>query len=431
MRVGQFTDSYPPIVNGVSAFVGEHHLELLMQGHDAHVFTFGYTDELRTGANVHRTRGVPLFNSHFRANVRFDGAIERIAQSLQVFHTHEATMAAGWAALDLARRYRKPLIFTNHTRHDLYVNTYPRIMQPFLHTYVQRIIAHAIRNSDLVTAPSQDTAHWLRSLAPDSSTHIDVVRNGIRLDEAEVDDVAHRPKIRQQLGIPSEATVFIYIGRLSHEKNLAAFAEAFANIIQQKSQDAHWLVVGDGVCRPDLEARTACIRQRVHFVGKVPHLCVRQYLAAADVFATTSLSEVNPVSVIEALACAKPYLGLRAAWWDEFAGPTAGVLCDDVAQLSRAIVRLSDDDNGAALRREMSQHALHLSRNFDIRNVTAQWQDVYARVLERWPYASCQPRKGHAQTYGHKPSQRHQPQPVFARLSKQRQRNQRADDATH
>ncbi|NJM41823.1 MAG: glycosyltransferase family 4 protein [Anaerolineae bacterium] len=304
MRVGQFTDSFPPIVNGVSAFVGEHHSELLTQGHDAHIFTFGYTNELSMWANVHRTRGAPLFNSHFRANVRFDGAIERVAQSLQVFHMHEATMAAGWAALNLARRYRKPLIFTNHTRHDLYVNTYPRIMRPFLHTYVQRIIAHAIRNSDLVTAPSQDTAHWLRSLAPDSAAPIDVVRNGIRLDldGASTDDVAQRERVRQRLGIPRDATVFIYIGRLSHEKNIATFAEAFANAIKQKSQDAHWLVVGDGVCRPDLEARTACIRQRVHFVGKVPHPCVRQYLAAADVFATTSLSEVNPVSVIEALA---------------------------------------------------------------------------------------------------------------------------------
>jgi glycosyltransferase involved in cell wall biosynthesis len=386
MRIGQFTDSFPPIVNGVSAFVSEHHNELAAQGHSAHVFTFGYTSTLDNVRCIHRTSGLPLFNSHFRANVRFDDAAERVAQSLQVFHMHEATMAAGWAALNLAWRYRKPLIFTNHTRHDLYVNTYPRIMQPFLRVYVQRIIAYAIRNSDLVTAPSQDTANWLRSLAPECSEHVQVVRNGIRLDEVRADTCHVRVAVRTALGIAPQATVFIYIGRLSHEKNLMAFAHAFANAITQNEHaNAHWLVVGDGVRRAELEARTAAIREHVHFVGQVPRHRVPHYLAAADVFATPSLSEVNPVSVIEALACAKPYLGLRAAWWDEFSGERAGLLCDDVAGLQRAIVRLC---NSPSLQRELGARAQRLGQHFDIRQITAQWAEVYGRVLERWPYAS-------------------------------------------
>jgi 1,2-diacylglycerol 3-alpha-glucosyltransferase len=384
VQVGQFTDSFPPIVNGVSAFVSEHHRELLAQGHVAHIFTFGVATESDSG--VHRTRGVPLFNSPFRANLRVDGAAERVAQSLQVFHMHEATMAAGWAALNLAWRYRKPLVFTNHTRHDLYINNYPRIMRPFLHTYIQRVIAYAIRNSDLVTAPSHDTAHWLRALAPECGEHIQVVRNGIRLDEPHTEDATEREAMRCALGISPEATVFIYIGRLSPEKNLMAFAEAFRSTIQQNPKtDAHWLVVGDGMCRPDLEARTAAIRPRVHFVGQVPRPRVRQYLAAADVFATPSLSEVNPVSVIEALACAKPYVGLQAAWWDEFAGERAGVLCNDVADLREAILGLSRNRD---LRRELGQRAQDLSQQFDIRVITARWVELYGRVLEGWPYAS-------------------------------------------
>jgi glycosyltransferase involved in cell wall biosynthesis len=259
VQVGQFTDSFPPIVNGVSAFVSEHHRELLAQGHAAHIFTFGATSE--SGGSVHRTQGLPLFNSPFRANLWFDGSIEQVAQSLQVFHMHEATMAAGWAALNLAWRYRKPLVFTNHTRHDLYINNYPRIMQPFLRGYVQRVIAYAIRNSDLVTAPSHDTVNWLRGLAPECAEHIQVVRNGIRLDEPCTEGAAEREAMRDALGISPGATVFIYIGRLSPEKNLIAFAEAFASAIHQTPKtDAHWLVVGDGVCRADLEARTAAIR---------------------------------------------------------------------------------------------------------------------------------------------------------------------------
>ncbi len=388
MQVGQFTDSFPPVVNGVSAFVSEHHRELLAQGHAAHIFTFGTAT--KSDGSVHRTRGVPFFNSPFRANLRVDGVAEQVAQSLQVFHMHEATMAAGWAALNLAWRYRKPLIFTNHTRHDLYINNFPRILQPFLRTYVQRVIAYAIRNSDLVTAPSHDTAKWLRMLAPECCEHIQVVRNGIRLDETCTGGIAEREAVRYAvryaLGISPAATVFLYMGRLSPEKNLITFAEAFKSAIQQNTDiEAHWLVVGDGVCRADLEARTVAICQRVHFVGQVPRQRVRQYLVAADVFVTPSLSEVNPVSVIEALACAKPYVGLQAAWWDEFAGERAGVLCKDVTGLCDAILGLSRNRD---LQRELGQGALRLSQQFDIRAITACWAELYGRVLEGWPYAS-------------------------------------------
>ena len=275
-------------------------------------------------------------------------------------------MAAGWAALNLAWRQRKPLVFTNHTRHDLYIATYPRIMQPFLRVYVQRVIAYAMRNSDLITAPSADSANWLCTLAPECAAHIQVVRNGIRLDESLPKSVTQREAVRCALGISPEATVFIYIGRLSPEKNLSTFAEAFRSVIQQNTPgiDAHWLVVGDGVCRSELEAHTAAIRHRVHFVGQVPRQRVRQHLAAADVFATPSLSEVNPVSVIEALACAKPYVGLRAAWWDEFAGEPAGLLCDDIADLQHTLVRLSND---RSLQQELGERAQVLSQHFDIR----------------------------------------------------------------
>jgi glycosyltransferase involved in cell wall biosynthesis len=103
-----------------------------------------------------------------------------------------------------------------------------------------------------------------------------------------------------------------------------------------------------------------------------------------DVFATPSLSEVNPVSVIEALASGKPYIGLTSDWWNEFSVeplnelPPPGMLADDEHQLSQVIRRLSADK---AERAGMSAQAKKLSRRFDIRDITAQWIEIYRAAI--------------------------------------------------
>lgn len=63
LRIGLFTDSFPPIINGVSVVLSNLHAELLAQGQDAHIFTFGNHESAQP--NVWVTRGVPLGNSPF------------------------------------------------------------------------------------------------------------------------------------------------------------------------------------------------------------------------------------------------------------------------------------------------------------------------------------------------------------------------------
>src|SRR5258708_13091707 len=67
IRIGQFTDSFPPIINGVSAFISEHHKQLLEQGCKAYIFTFGYAKYRGTGAV--RSPGVPYAHSDFPTNL--------------------------------------------------------------------------------------------------------------------------------------------------------------------------------------------------------------------------------------------------------------------------------------------------------------------------------------------------------------------------
>lgn len=376
MRIGQFTDSYPPIINGVSACVAELHAQLLARGETAHVFTAGYRNDFDAHLFVHRARGFRIPTSPFYFPT-LTGAWLPLADDLDVYHAHEAFMA-GDIARALAQRHHKPFIFTNHTRHDLYIKNYPRFIQQLMRFATFKLIARAVRQSAIATAPSNETAEMLRRLAPDAAERVRVVRNGIRLDQFEQ---ASDCDAREELGIPCDATVFVYVGRLTPEKNLTVFANTLVQAVQAGA-DAHWVIIGDGVCREMLGEALAPIQPRAHFLGAVPREDVARYLAMADVFATPSLSEVNPVSVIEALASGKPFVGLQAGWWDEFSNDDgrvmAGVLARDEDELTREVIALCNDANR---QRAMSDAARKLSHRFDIRDITSQWLTMYEAAI--------------------------------------------------
>lgn len=278
-----------------------------------------------------------------------------------------------------SRLHKKPFIYTNHTRHDLYIRNYPRLIQPFMRRSVFAWIGTAARHSLIATAPSEETAQLLRLLAPEAAHKVRVVRNGIRLDQF---DNTSNCAARAEFGIDCDATVFMYVGRLTPEKNLPIFADALMRAVHNGA-NAHWVVIGDGPCRDELHDQLLPIHPKTHFLGAVPRERVASLLAMADVFATPSLSEVNPVSVIEALASGKPYVGLKAAWWDEFKvephnGTPPGWLATNPTDLSNAIVALCRD---AARRQAMSLEARKLSRRFDIRDITRQWIAIYEEAI--------------------------------------------------
>ncbi|MCS6872550.1 MAG: glycosyltransferase [Anaerolineae bacterium] len=377
LKVGLFTDSFPPTINGVSIAVSDLHAALLAYGVDSHVFTFG--NHKSTYPNVWVTRGVPLGNSHFYSALMLDQPSTLVAQTLSVFHINDPFNIA-YVALRMAKRLRRPVIFTNHTRHDLYLEErWSSVLRPVLKLYVETHMTYMMRLSDLITAPSHSALRWMQQLAPQCADRMRVIHNGIALQRFEQlpADILRR----EQLGIAEGATIFGYVGRLAPEKNLEVFAEAFVRAVHQGA-NAHWIIIGEGSTRAVLESITVSVAERVHFLGRVPNQALLRYMPLFDVFATSSLSEVHPISVIEAMACRKPFLGVRADWWEEYPNHwQAGILTEnDPFDLAAAIQWFCKNEEA---RRVMGDHAYQISRHFDIRNIATQWIELYSQLAER------------------------------------------------
>ena len=111
--------------------------------------------------------------------------------------------------------------------------------------------------------------------------------------------------VRRDLGLGDDAKLLITVGRLSTPKGHRYLIDA-VHSIATLHPDAHFLFVGDGELRPELEARAAAcgMSARIHFLGA--RRDVAQLLAASDVFVLPSLWEGLSIALLEAMAAGLP-----------------------------------------------------------------------------------------------------------------------------
>lgn len=117
--------------------------------------------------------------------------------------------------------------------------------------------------------------------------------------------------LRTSLGLPEGARVIASVGRFVAFKGYDHLLEA-ARLVHQAAPDVHWLLVGDGELRGELESycRRLGLEPQVHFTGwrgDVPDL-----LALCDVFVLPSLGEPFGRVLIEAMAMARAVVATDA-----------------------------------------------------------------------------------------------------------------------
>jgi len=97
-----------------------------------------------------------------------------------------------------------------------------------------------------------------------------------------------RATARQRLGLPPEAFVFGYFGRIAWDKNIPLMAATAVKVLAQRP-GAHFLVVGKGNKQAALEQALTGLPST--FAGQVPHAQLPAYFLACDATLHTSFSE--------------------------------------------------------------------------------------------------------------------------------------------
>jgi len=197
---------------------------------------------------------------------------------------------------------------------------------------------------------NSDVFGWLKGLPEFSGLRLRQFRNGV--DTGRYTPPLYNEKINAKaaLGLDN-SQLFLFVGRLSPEKRVKEFLEAWAELFNEGGEPpkARLLVVGDGPERRALERAVADLglAGSVTLAGRKDDLL--PYYRAADVFILPSISEGLSNSMLEAMACGVAVLASRVGGARDAVEPGAsGTLFDPV---SRA--ELKD-----CLRRHMADRSL-------------------------------------------------------------------------
>jgi len=255
-----------------------------------------------------------------------------------VVHTHAAK--AGAVGRVAARLARAPAVV--HTFHGHVLRGYfgPRKERAF--RLIERGLARAC---DRIVAVSDEVRDDLVELHVASAAKIDVIPVGFDMRRLSVPPERHaelRGALRRELGLPDDALVVTFVGRVVPIKRADRFLAA---ALELRDSGAQFVVVGDGEALADVRSSDAArtLGDRVLFTGYRADVAAIYH--ASDVVVLTSDSEGNPVSLIEAAACGVPVVGtdvggVRSVVQD---GVTGYVVPPDASLVAARIATLLED----------------------------------------------------------------------------------------
>lgn len=308
MRIGIFTDTYVPNINGVVSSIVTLQKGLEAKGHEVYIITShkGFIHSTREG-NVFRMPGLELkwlygyiLSTPYHFTVKAE--IEKL--NLDVIHVH-TEFGVGIFGRIVAKTLNLPVVYTYHTMYEdytHYINKFDlesieKVSKKATTTF-SRFICESVAS---IIAPSEKTKEKLESYGVRRPIHI--IPTGLDLDrfKEEMAPLEKRKEIRAKYNIGDDEKLITYIGRIAEEKSIDIIIDGVPYI---KNDKCRLMIVGGGPQLEELkqQAEKLGVSDRVIFTGVVPREDVATYYLTSDCFVSASTSETQGMTFIESLA---------------------------------------------------------------------------------------------------------------------------------
>lgn len=379
MNVLMFTNTFTPHVGGVARSVSELARQLRQVGDRVLIVAPEFEGMPSHEDGVVRIPALQNFGgSDFSVPLPLSTNLSTIIEEFQpdIVHSHHPFLL-GDSALRAASSMAAPIIFTYHTRYELYGH-YVAQDSDLLKRLAQSLSIGYCDLCDGVIAPSESISHFLR--AHSVKTKIATIPTGVDTDVFRNGVSTHA---RQKHSVPEKAPLVGHVGRLAPEKNLGFLAASLALVLNQ-NKEAYALIVGEGTSRSHMLEifRSVDVDDRVRFTGVLQGTALVDAYASMDVFAFSSRSETQGLVLAEAMAASVPVVALDAPGAREMVrdGINGRLLSATAEETEFASAVASQLSWNMETRKEQRQAARRTAERFSISSTTDQVRSFYKRI---------------------------------------------------
>lgn len=410
MRIGFFTDTYTPSINGVITSILTFKKEIEKMGHEVYVFAPVIPGAPKHEPRTYRFPSVPsLAYPDIRESLPLSPKILAEIPKLKLDLLHIQTPGEiGLLGTHLAIRYQIPLVFSYHTSYPEYFSVYKKataslilgmlaypmiIMNPRAYKDLLKVVSSIklsktwtreiaeklsvvfSNQTDGVIAPSPKIKKLL--LKWGVKKPVVVIPTGINLEEV----IGKRGDYKKKLRMGKEDPLVAYMGRLGEEKNVDLLLKAFAHT-GHKIPKARLIIIGDGPYKKNLEqlAHRLKINKKTTFTGFVDAKVKGNILKSADVFVFPSLTDTQGISVLEAAANGLPIILVDRGITDALKEGQNGFYAqNDPHNLAKKIERVLSDKK---LRAKFSKNSKIFVKKYTASKLTRELLAFYKKVID-------------------------------------------------
>lgn len=383
INVAMFTNNYLPFIGGVPISIYRLKNGLKKLGDKVLVFAPDYGEESEDD-NVDVFRIKSLFHyTKFRdfpvANI-FSGKIYKRLKIFKpdIIHVHHPFWMGG-KGCSMSKKLNIPLVYTYHTRLELYAHYVPLPGALFRNLISHYMVKRFANKCDGVVVPTYSAEEYLRAVGV--KTHITVLPTGVEFEKFKAIDKSKAAKIRSEY-IKKNERLLITVSRLGKEKNLDFMLETMAYVKENSHLDFKLIMLGDGPYKKELENKIdeLGLAGTVFLLGAVAPDEIGYYYTAADLFVFTSTSETQGMVILEAMSAGVPVIAVRSS----------GI--DDVVQNEYNGYKTKKDPKvwrdklekifaDKELYSRLSDNAVDFASHFSTEEVADKMQEFYARLL--------------------------------------------------
>ena len=391
MRIGIFTDTYTPFINGVTTSVLMLKKALEKKGHIVYIVTVNAENlkyQTEENGKVIRIPGIPIGIYDYRLTGIYPiKAIKTIKKwNLDVIHS-QTEFGIGTFARIISKQLNIPLVHTYHTMYEDYVHyithgyfnrSSKKILEYLTVFYCDKTI------SELVVPTGKAYKLFKQKYKVDRNVYI--VPTGIEVEKfyKENNQKLNKTKKREELGLDKDDFVILFVGRIASEKNIEWLLSSMKPLISVSSK-IKLLIIGDG---PDLEKYKKYISKNnlennVIFTGKVPWNQISSYYLIADCFTTASKTETQGLTVIEAMAASLPVVAIDdESFRDTIIHDLNGLIFKNKREYKKYILALFQNES---YRKKISNQARISAETHSSKYFAEQILDVYKIAINNHP----------------------------------------------